>query len=164
MQALLKTGWVWIPANCNIQGQDKSIIQKQAMVRGGRKTSTKTQGNSPRSKSKRTEQINKNKQGNENDNETRLELSRVCYSKTIFVKVCLAREPLYSCQTRSNHRASRGRGNRTWFYQAQHVPGSTLSWTNQIWRTSLSFLWSLGLQSVFVAYTSVSFIYHFLWF
>ncbi len=26
------------------------------------------------------------------------------------------------------------------------------------------FLWSLGLQPVFVACTSVSFIYHFLWF
>jgi len=38
----------------------------------------------------------------------------------------------------------------TWFYQVPHVPGSTLFLTNQIWRTSLLFLWSLGLQSVFV--------------
>ncbi len=41
-------------------------------------------------------------------------------------------------------------------------PGTTLLSTNQIWRTSLSFLWSLGLQSVFVACTSVSLIYNFL--
>ncbi len=53
---------------------------------------------------------------------------------------------------------------RTWFYQVWHVPGSTLLLTNQIWRTSLSFLLSVGLQSVFVTCTPVSFIYHVLWF
>ncbi len=45
--------------------------------------------------------------------------------------------------------------------------GTTLWLTNQVWRTSL-WLWSLGLQSVYIstlyACTSVSFIYHFLWF
>ncbi len=50
-QFLVKTGKVRFPANSNIQGQDKSVIQKQAMVRAGSKTSTKTQSNSLRSRS-----------------------------------------------------------------------------------------------------------------
>ncbi len=50
-QFLVKTGKVQFPENSNIQGQDKSVIQKQAMVRAGSKTSTKTQSNSLRSRS-----------------------------------------------------------------------------------------------------------------
>ncbi len=65
-QFLVKTGKVRFPENSNNQGQDKSVIQKQAMVRAGSKTSTKTQSNSLRSKSKGAVQSNENKQGNGN--------------------------------------------------------------------------------------------------